>query len=129
MILLFRRKYDKYWEIAAAKNDASKRFAWSGPIRVQPGAGLLQLLFGPLLHSVCGMKPGIPVVTTLLSLSLVWTRLISLSASSGSAVMSKFPRARAPVLGVVSKAVARCTAHASKTPVPASFQLVWQLPK
>src|SRR5271154_899247 len=61
------------------------------------------------------MKPGMPVFTTSLSLCLVSIRLISSSASSGRAEMLRFSRARAAVLGVVSKAVPRCTAQANNT--------------
>jgi hypothetical protein len=50
MILLFRRKYNMHHEIAAATNDASERFVWSGPARVRLGAGLLQLSFGPPIN-------------------------------------------------------------------------------
>jgi hypothetical protein len=66
-------------------------------------------------HLPCAMKPGTPVFTTSFNLCLVRMRLISLKASSGSAEMSKFSLARAALLGVVSKAVPRWTAHASST--------------
>src|ERR1700728_2505027 len=60
-----------------------------GPMCVQGIAdllllrGLLRLLCGAHRDVPRGMKPGLPVCTTSLSLCLIWMRLISSSASSG----------------------------------------------
>lgn len=61
------------------------------------------------------MKPGTPVFTTPLNLILVSIRLIASNASSGRIKVSKFSFARSGVLGVVSKAVPRCTAQDKST--------------
>src|SRR5580692_8230984 len=73
------------------------------------------MLVGCHADSPRGIKPGTPVVTTVLSRRLVSMRLISLNASSGSGEMLKFSFARDALLGVVSKAVPRFKAHDSST--------------
>src|ERR1700677_2600989 len=54
----------------------------------------LQGLFGLHFELLRGMKPGMPVFTTSLSLCLVRMRLISSIASSGRGEMLKFSLAR-----------------------------------
>jgi hypothetical protein len=76
--------------------------------------GLLQLLLVSSLLALRDETRG-RLSSRLHSLCLVWMRLISFNSSSGRAEISKLSRARAAVLGVVSTAVPRCTAHASRT--------------